>query len=109
MNLKVAYIENALINIKTKTVKTILVSYDLVAPGRNYDELLDHLRSYSGYCNPLESFWLVRTSFSETEVRDKVANFLDSNDKLLVMDVSGDAAAWRGLSSDNATWIKNNL
>lgn len=89
---------------------TILVSYDLRSPGKDYSRLWEHLRSYSTRCKPLESLWLVKTSKTATEVRDAAKQHIDINDKLLVIDVTGDAAAWTTtLPSEVSDWIKSNL
>jgi hypothetical protein len=88
---------------------TILVSYDLKAPGRNYDDLWEHLRSYSDYIKPLESVWILKTSRSTKEVRDSIKKHVDSNDRVLAINISGDAWASYNLVSSDATWLKENL
>jgi len=90
-------------------MNTVLVTYDLMAPGKDYSKLWEHLKSYTDYIKPLESFWLLRTSYSAEGVRDKVRLYVDSNDRLMVIDVTGDAAAWLNLSVQQSQWIKNNL
>lgn len=90
---------------------TILVSYDLMAPGKDYDKLWDHLKSYPDYIKPLESVWLLKTALSAEEVRDKISLYTDSNDRLLVINVTKDEAAWRNLigGAAHTKWIKENL
>lgn len=88
---------------------TILVSYDLIAPGKDYSRLWEHLRSYSSWTKPLESVWLLKTQRSATEVRDNLKSHIDKNDKLLVIDVTSKAAAWHNLGDKINQWIKNNL
>lgn len=92
-------------------MNTILVSYDLMAPGKDYDKLWSHLRAYPDYIKPLESVWLIKTALSAEEVRNKVKLYIDSNDRLLVVNVTGDSAAWQNLIGDAAhtKWIKENL
>lgn len=90
-------------------MKTILVSYDLRKPGRNYDNLYEHLESYPDHISPLESVWLLKTSFSAKRVRNAVLKHIDSNDGLLVINVTGAAAAWNGLSTAHSKWMKENL
>lgn len=90
-------------------MKTILVSYDLRSPGRDYEPLWDHLRSYPDYIKPLESLWFLKTNYSAKEVRELVKGHTDSNDRLMVVDVTGDAAAWDNLTNAQTQWLKDNL
>ncbi|PPF11412.1 SinR family protein [Rathayibacter sp. AY1E8] len=79
-----------------------LVSYDLSAPGRNYDELIAHLK------HTLESTWVVVTDMTSNEVRDAATKYVDANDKLLVLKLSG-AGSWRGLRASTTEWLKKHL
>lgn len=91
-------------------MNTLLVSYDLRAPQKDYGKLWDHLKSYPNWARPLESVWLIKTASSAEAVRDVVRDhYIDSNDKLFVVDVTGQAAAWRNLGAELDQWIKNNL
>lgn len=91
-------------------MSTLLISYDLRAPQKDYEKLSDHLKSYPNWARPLESVWLIKTGQSAESVRDVIRdNYIDSNDKLLVVDVTGQAAAWRNLGAELDQWIKNNL
>ena len=58
------------------------VSYDLRAPGRNYQPLYDVLEG-SGV-RALESFWFVEANMTPTEVRDILRKSMDQNDGLFV-------------------------
>jgi hypothetical protein len=87
----------------------ILISYDLMAPGKDYGKLHEHLKSYPTWAKPLESLWLIKTSYNPTQIRNRVAQYVDQNDHLFVIDVTGAAAAWKNLSTEISEWIKNNL
>jgi hypothetical protein len=86
-------------------VRTFLIDYDLNAPGKDYSTLIAHIRSYGNYCRYLKSAWLIRTDSTTTAVRDAAAAYMDANDGLMVIDVTADVAAWRGLSAQVANWI----
>jgi hypothetical protein len=90
-------------------MNTLLVSYDLRTPGKDYQRLWDHLKSYSDYFKPLESLWLIKTSSSAKEGRDEIKQFMDSNDRLIVINVTGREAAWNNLGNAANEWIKDNL
>ena len=88
--------------------KTLCVSYDLSKPSRNYEGLIEAIKSYGTWWHHLESTWLIVTSQSPTEVRDELSQFLDSDDKLIVFSPS---KPWAGIGFSNEAyeWIKNNL
>ncbi len=90
-------------------MSTYLVSYDLIRPGKDYTHLLEHLRSYSDWAKPLESVWLLKSGLGIAELRNTIQAHMDSNDKILVVDITGKAAAWDKLPNDVSTWIKNNI
>lgn len=89
-------------------MKSYLVSYDLIGPNRDYEKVADVLRTYGYRSRPLESVWLIKTSKTAVEVRNHIKTALDSNDKLLVTKLTGEAA-WKNLSDKTGAWIKDNL
>ena len=61
-----------------------IISYDLVAPGRNYQPLWDEL-AHIGAQRALQSQWAVRRGETTASgLRDHFQKFIDSNDRLLV-------------------------
>lgn len=68
-----------------------LVSYDLVAPGRDYSTLYAALDAL-GAARVLYSQWVVRTRLSAAQLRDHLRKYIDSNDRILVNDFSDWAA-----------------
>lgn len=90
-------------------MNTILISYDLNTPGQDYDKLIEKLKSYGTYWHHLDSFWIIKTNQTYEQVRDIMETYLDNNDELLVIDITGDPAAWAGFSEKGAKWLKDNL
>lgn len=92
-------------------MKTLLISYDLMSPEtrEDYEELIDYIKSFTKWAKPLLSVWLVKTNKSCSKVRDEIKLKTDSNDKILVMNVTGVSWASRGLSKKTTTWMKSNL
>lgn len=89
---------------------TYLISYDLHQPHRDYTTLHKHLESYPNWAKPLESVWLIKSSLPIADLRNKVQTYMDKDDRLLVIDVTSDAAAWStNLPSNVAKWILDNL
>ncbi len=84
----------------------LLISYDLITPGKYYNPIIEYIKSFPRYAKPLESLWIVKTNRDCKSVRDDLSNLVDSNDKILVVDITGCAAAWYNIPKEN--WIKNN-
>lgn len=85
---------------------TVLISYDLQQPGRNYNALYEAIRGLSGaWAHPVESVWLVATDLQASAVRDVLKKHVDANDKLMVMQL---APGWATLNVDGAVtnWLK---
>ena len=87
----------------------VLISYDLCKPGQNYNGLYDAIKELSGFwAHPVESVWLVDTNIPTSEVRDILKKHMDSNDKLLVVQLG---LAWATYKVDVAVtnWLKTRL
>ncbi len=90
-------------------MRTLLIEYDLADPGQNYSGLIDYIKSFPDWCHQMKSAWLIRTSLSVSDVRDKLKGFLDSNDDVLVMNVTGAGWASWGLPSRITEWLHEQL
>ncbi|HEY3114041.1 MAG TPA: hypothetical protein VGJ62_10180 [Gemmatimonadaceae bacterium] len=64
-----------------------LLTYDLDKPGQNYPPLLAAL-SNAGAVRILLSTWLIQTTESSVQVRDRYLRYLDANDRLFVTAVN---------------------
>lgn len=84
-----------------------IVSYDLRAPGRNYDDLYTRLKSFKKWGRITESTWAVLSDSSAVQVRDYLSQVLDSNDRVIVVKSAG-VAAWQNTKCGNA-WLKENI
>ena len=84
-----------------------IISYDLMKPKQNYEELYVALKTYKYWGRLTESTWAIVTAKTHVEVRDELRKHIDENDRLIVIR-SGRAAAWTHLmASDN--WAKEQL
>lgn len=88
---------------------TFLITYDLNTPGQRYNALYEHLKSYRTWWHHLDSTWMVVTSGTTAQVRDAMKPYLDVNDKVLVIDVTADPAAWRGINESGSDWLHKHL
>lgn len=90
-------------------MNTILVSYDLCAPGKNYSSLWNYLKSFQNWARPLESVWLIRTTTDIELLRDGALKYIDLNDKIFVVDVTNQPTAWNNLTVEVVNWIGKTL
>lgn len=85
-----------------------LISYDLNRPRQNYPDLIDAIKDLGPWCRPLASLWLVISNLTVQELLHTLQPHIDANDELLVVDVTGDAAGWTGLSEEASNWLRDN-
>lgn len=79
------------------------VTYDLKAPGRNYDEVFSYLKQFA-YCKYLESFWLVDTTLTSSQLREGLQAKVDANDVIFVARLQRDWSSW---NYSCATWLND--
>lgn len=76
-------------------MKLFFVTYDLLKPGKNYDQLYAALERL-GAKRVLLSVWALRGNHTAAGLRDSLKQHMDSNDRLLVIE-SADWAAWNAM------------
>lgn len=84
-----------------------IIEYDLQKPGRNYDALYAAIKSYEHWARITESTWFIKTSASCVQVRDKLLQVMDTNDRLFVAELSGSAAWYNVICDDD--YLKKTL
>lgn len=83
-----------------------IVSYDLRAPGRNYESLYKALRQFA-FAKPLESFWLIEANLKAAQLRDSLKAHIDKNDGIVVIEFTAGADwATYGIGADVIEWWK---
>jgi hypothetical protein len=88
-------------------MKILIITYDLINPGQNYEELLKKIKAYPGWARLGGSSYLISTDSNVEQVRNNLSTVLDSNDKLFVSSCPV-PSAWHGLPDDVAKWILEN-
>jgi len=81
-----------------------LVSYDLNAPGQNYDKLIKHLESYPTHWHFQMSAWIVGPADDALTVATAAWKHMDGNDKLVVQAFTPDSA-WAGYDDEGISWL----
>lgn len=90
-------------------MRTLLVGYDLNRPVQDYPKLTGYLRAFGIYWHHLDSTWLIRTTLTAVQLRDQLLSYIDRNDELLVIEVTGGPAAWYGFNDSGSNWIKEQI
>jgi len=85
-----------------------LISYDLNSPGQNYNDLYEAINNLGSCWHCLDSTWILDINKPAVDIRNALTPYIDSNDKLLVVKLSGEGA-WTGFDRDCSSWLKNNL
>lgn len=85
-----------------------LIGYDLRKPGQNYEPLFAEIRSLGEWWHCLDSTWIVKTSLTVEEVRNRLRTQMDTNDQLLVIAASA-PAAWYLTNPVCSQWLVDNL
>jgi len=90
-------------------MNTLMIGYDLNKAGKDYAELIAAIKTMPLWWHHLDSTWLVRTDLSAADLRDKLGSHIDGDDELLVINVTGDAAAWQGFNDAASKWLRSYL
>lgn len=70
----------------------VLITYDL-KKHKDYPRLIEELKRL-GACSPLLSVWVLNSSNTDAQLRDHLKQYIDSDDKLLVVGLNGGWASW---------------
>lgn len=92
-------------------MKTFLISYDLGVPETHTDyiELSNRIKAlYSSWSRPVKSVWIIKSDKNAGQIRDEIKLVLDSNDKLIVVEMLGSWGTYN-VSRDVTGWMKNNV
>lgn len=85
------------------------VNYDLNKTGQNYDALITYLKSHQTWAKPLKSSFFVKTTLTAGALREGAQKYIDSNDDLIVVDVTGRSWSSWGLPKEVTDWLYTNL
>ena len=88
--------------------KSYLIGYDLHKSGQDYSALIAAIKKIGIWWHCLDSTFIVKSSLSEILIRDSLSKHIDSNDKILVVSLTG-VGAWIGFEKECSEWLKNNL
>lgn len=89
-------------------MKSYLIGYDLNKSGQDYKKLIAEIEKSGSWWHCLDSTFIIKSSSTAVAIRDHLKKFVDSNDELLVVCLTGEGA-WTGFSDECSNWLTNNL
>ena len=88
-------------------MKAYSITYDLKAPGRDYENLYEAIKKTGKWWHYLESTWLVITDKTSQQIWDSLAPTIDKNDLLLIIEIRKNRHGW--LPEKAWEWIDKNV
>lgn len=85
-------------------MSSFIISYDLIAPNKDYTALYEAIKTYGTYSKVNESLWVINSNRSSIDILNYLSNYIDSNDRLFVAKLTGESAWINSLTSD--AWLK---
>ena len=96
-------------NHKDYTMKTYLITYDLLKPGQNYEGLHEAIKSLAnGWWHCVESDWLINSNLSASNILNRLLPHIDATDKMAVI-LQGDDWATFNIPQNGNQWMQQNL
>lgn len=83
----------------------LFVSYDLIAPDKNYEAVTKAVKALGSWAKVHKSFWYVKSEFNAAQARDHLKKHIDANDKIIV--INANDAAWNQLPDKVAEHIRS--
>lgn len=88
-------------------MSVFMISYDLHSPTNNREKVEESIKALGSWCKYLTTTFVVKTSFSKSDVQSKITSNLDNNDAMIIAEVAGNLNGW--LSNEQWNWIHNNI
>lgn len=82
------------------------ISYDLYAPGQNYEAVIKAIKDLGNWAKIHKSYWYVNSSHTAAQAVAIVWGVMDANDRLYIVDATNNVAAWQNLGDEAANYIK---
>jgi hypothetical protein len=96
--------------VEAESLATILIAHDMhPAQGPAYQKLEEAICALGAWWHHLETVWIVRSNKSPDIIRAELRALIGTDDQLLVVDITGDQAAWVGINQAGDTWLRQNI
>lgn len=86
-----------------------MITYDLNSQGQQYDKVIQAIKDASTgvWCSYWKSSYLIKSNLTVQQVSDRITPHLDSNDRLLVIEVKQNYQGW--LTEQQWKYIRENI
>lgn len=72
-----------------------MITYDLNKQGQNYSKVIQTINECSiEQYSVWKSSYLIKSDMTAKQISDKISQFLDENDKMIVVEVNGNYDGW---------------
>ena len=85
----------------------LFISYDLNSPGQDYETIIKEIKSLGIWEKVQKSLWYVQSTLTVKQVSDRLTQYIDTNDSIIVIDASNNKAISYGLSDEVDKYIKD--
>lgn len=69
---------------------TYMITYDLTAQGKNYEKVIETIKSCSiAWYSAWKSSYLIKSNMDIRQIMDKITQYLDGTDTFFIVEVSG--------------------
>lgn len=86
--------------------RNLIVSYDLNAPGQNYDSVIAEIKNQGTWAKVHYSLFYLKSERTAQQVAEAVWQKMDANDRLIVVDATNNVSYWYNLPPEVSDFIK---
>ena len=86
----------------------LFISYDLHSPGQKYAQVEQAIKALGGWAKIHYSLWYVNSGYTAQQAAEHVWNAMDGNDRLIVVNASGNDASWYNLTPEVSQFLQDN-
>ena len=80
------------------------VSYDLIAPNKNYDAVIGAIKSFGKWAHVQKSLWYISTNHDAKHIAEYIRTLMDADDTLIV--IKAEDAYWFGMGKQASDYIQ---
>lgn len=80
-----------------------LISYDLDKPGKDYSGIIAAIHKLGGVKCLYSEWFIANTPLNAAQIFTRLAPFIDANDRILIIGLSGEAHWYNLMTTDEAT------
>lgn len=90
-------------------MNTYLVTYTLDNSDESYPKISARLKRYPNWAKLFARTWVIKTSRSSKRVRDELAEAIEGEGKIIVINISDSAWATYKMDDRLIDWLKSNV